>query len=253
MRAIGSERSELWESNAVWKKMGAEVWYRFDMYVDNSIKPDTDRFVIGQWKEHGSPKDSPIIAQRFTGRTFTVSIEQNNNKAKRGDRDDLCRVYIASQNPKSDPPWGHSSTDAVLTALKAKNEPEAPLSFSHPLITSPQPDAPKSIANLRCDDGLEVHTDRQLPNPFGGWTTMVYHIRMSPDQRGLIEIWANGHRIAEATGRIGFTGSKPGAQQYFKFGSYRNPANFNTITKLSNFVRGDSRAGVDPTSKLTTD
>lgn len=245
------ERSEIWESNSVWEPMGTEIWYRFDMYVDKSVTPTTERFVIGQWKEHGSPKDSPIAAQRFTGGTFSVSIEQDNTSAAHADEDDLCRVFIASQSSGETPPWGHSSVDDAIRTKEFEAFRNVPRSFSHSLAIKPEVDTPLSSKDEGCAKDISVKTFGQLPDPFGNWTTMVYHIRLSADNLGLMAIWANGKKVAQASGRIGFKGPLNGATQYFKFGAYRNPAKFSTTTKLSRFVRSVDRADVDPDGTLT--
>src|SRR5262245_11076911 len=88
------ERAELWESDAATLKFGTEAWYRFAMYVDPDI-PDTDvnRLVIGQWKQSGG--HSPILAQRFKGRRFTLTIEQDFEAPLAYRGIDECRILIA--------------------------------------------------------------------------------------------------------------------------------------------------------------
>ncbi len=62
---------------------------------------------------------------------------------------------------------------------------------------------------------------------------------------GVVEVWANGTKIARATGYIGHEGAT-GQPQYFKFGPYRDPAPFATTVYLDNLARGRSFAEVDP-------
>lgn len=58
-----NERAELWEEDSVWLPLGTDIWYRFDMYVDDSVVPGADRTVIGQWKQTSGPLDaSPVLA-----------------------------------------------------------------------------------------------------------------------------------------------------------------------------------------------
>src|SRR6266481_8736961 len=63
------ERAELWEADSNHLKFGAEVWYKFSMYIDPTIpRTDGNRLVIGEWKEDGG--HSPMLAQRFVNRHF---------------------------------------------------------------------------------------------------------------------------------------------------------------------------------------
>ncbi|WFU49160.1 heparin lyase I family protein [Sinorhizobium terangae] len=52
----GDERAELWESSDARVPLGTDIWYRFDMFVDDSLKATSKRFVAGQWKEEPRPR-----------------------------------------------------------------------------------------------------------------------------------------------------------------------------------------------------
>ena len=90
---------------------------------------------------------------------------------------------------------------------------------------------------------VEVERFADLPRSDSGWIDMAYRIRADPDGDGLVEVWANGRRIARATGAIGHDGMR---RQFFKFGPYRDPVAYATTVYLDNFRRGASLAQVDP-------
>ena len=90
---------------------------------------------------------------------------------------------------------------------------------------------------------IEVERFADLPAADSGWIDMVYRIRADPGGDGLVEVWANGERIARATGAIGYEGMR---QQFFKFGPYRDPADYPMTVYFDNFRRGASFAQVDP-------
>ncbi|KQV41535.1 heparin lyase I family protein [Rhizobium sp. Root1204] len=237
----GDERSEIWEASDRWVGLGSNVWYRFDMFVDDSITSSTGRFVIGQWKEEGSGRDAPLLAQRFNGRNFSVTVEQDNLASGHSDADNLCRVLIADQASLASKPAGSPHGD---------RETPPPLSVAT-LLADSATDSPVVAKDKGCAVGIIPQQYGRLPDPFGRWTTMVYHLKLTPNGSALIEIWADGARVGKTSGRIGFKKEGTHLRQYFKFGSYRDPAPFETTTKLANFYRGTQRSDVDPDGKLT--
>ncbi|MCA1367202.1 heparin lyase I family protein [Bradyrhizobium sp. BRP14] len=242
------ERAELWEADGVWAPIGTDIWHRFDMFVDDSITPSTGRFVIGQWKQSNSPKDAPLLAQRFNGRAFTITMEQDNADPARSPEDVLCRVYIASQATAPVQPgegMPHELAAPVLFSTMAKQT----LSVGHDLEDVSHDDASETGLS-GCATGLRVTRFNPLPDPFGKWTTMVYHLRLKPDDTGLVEIWANGKKISKTEGVIGFKPFRADSRQYFKFGPYRNSAAFSTTTRLDHYVRSEVRTDVDPDGTL---
>ena len=96
--------------------------------------------------------------------------------------------------------------------------------------------------------GCRVAVERfaDLPPSDSGWIDMVYRIRADAGGDGLVEVWANGRRIARATGAIGYDGMR---RQFFKFGPYRDPVGYPTTVYLDNFRRGASLAQVDPSGR----
>ena len=96
---------------------------------------------------------------------------------------------------------------------------------------------------------IAVQRFAELPPSDSGWIDMVYRIRPDPNGNGLVEVWANGRRIARATGVIGYDGMR---QQFFKFGPYRDPAAYPMTVYLDNFRRGASFAQVDPSRLIAS-
>ena len=238
----GDERAEIWESDRARLKLGTDIWYRFDMYLDNSLSKDSKRFVSGQWKEHKAARGGPLLAQRFTGRRFTVSVEQDNLDPARKPDDVLCRVLVADQSPLSESPAGWPHDD------KAKEVPPKRGVWANTSAMHPSVIVAKEAGCARDIVAQQFHV---LPDPFGRWTTMVYHLALTPDDKALVELWADGTKIAFVKGRIGYAKAGERFTQYFKFGPYRDPETYDTVTKLANFVRSPLRKDVDPTGELT--
>ena len=251
----GYERAELWEDESIWQPRGIDIWYRFDMFIDGSLPKTASRTVIGQWKQTGAAGDpSPVLAQRFTGRTFVVSIEQDNDDPTRDPRDTQCRIVIAAQsNAPNKPGFGDSHDLIVPNFVNAPSQKlsNAPRSLSHDANDVSHSTA-ISLAGgqLNCSRDVLVKSYAALPDPFGKWTSMVYHHRLNSNGNGLVEIWANNKRISTTSGRIGFRAGEGIGKQYFKFGPYRDVALYKTIARLGRYVRSTHKEDVDPTNKL---
>jgi hypothetical protein len=246
------ERAEMWEADAIRLGLGTEVWYRFSFLVDPGVPVDAGRLVIGQWKQSNSATGtSPVIAQRFNGRAFTITIEQDNTAPGRAPNDTQCRIWVAVDRNAAARAGG--SEGHALTLLRRPGEPQPPAPPAElPSIGHDELDVSHGQA-LRAD-GVQVPTPcRQdvevtplglLPDVFGHWVTMLYHIRLD-GPASLLEIWADGQPIAKVRGRIGFRTSGPG-EQYFKFGPYRDHQTYPTFARLARYARGFRREDVDP-------
>jgi polysaccharide lyase-like protein len=235
------ERAELWEADSNHLKFGTEVWYRFSMYIDPTIpRSDGNRLVIGEWKEDGG--HSPMVAQRFKNRHFTITVEQDDDTPDRMKGDDDCRILVAQD-------------DGLPSLGLADVAGESGLSSAAPPLQESSVWAPGghdldvaqgTVAGLSpCGTGITIRTFQNLPNVFGRWTVMMYHLRASVDGDGILEVWANGAPIVTVTGRIGFRDHQAG-RQYFKFGPYRDHVAYSTYAMLAKFARGPTRADVDP-------
>ncbi len=238
----GKERAEIWESRDTWLPLGTDVWYRFDMFVDERLEPSTKRLVIGQWKEQGGARGGPLLAQRFAGRRFQITVEQDNLAPMEKADNVLCRVLVADQLPLSLSPagWPHDDNAEVVPPV------------DHRMATMSLSTGPVTAQDAGCARGVVAVQYHVLPDPFGHWRTMVFHLKLSRDE-GLVEMWADGVKIGKTTGRIGYAKKGAHENEYFKFGAYRDPEGFETVVKLANYVRSTSRKEVDPTGKLAPD
>ena len=245
-----NERAELWEADPVWLPVGTDIWYRYDMFIDGSIPTNAGRVVIGQWKQNNAPGNaSPVLAQRFSGRTFIVTIEQDNDDPGRNPMDTQCRIVVAAQASSANPPGAGTAHGLLALSLADLGGPKI-TSFGHDLSDVSNSVDGRLSAVPGCARDVSVATYNPLPDPFNNWTTMVYHLRIGADGSGLVEIWANGKKISRTTGRVGFRAPPTGGKQYFKFGPYRDHASYVTMTRLSHYMRSASRQEIDPDGTL---
>jgi hypothetical protein len=245
------ERAELWEADDVRLGLGTEVWYRFSFFVDPDLPASAERLVIGQWKQNNSATgDSPVIAQRFNGRAFSITVEQDNTAPDRARDDRQCRIWIAVDRNAVKPPGGSEGHSMMLAGPgrpEASTPPAELPSIGHDeLDVSHGPtariDGHETPAPCRRD--VEVSTLGFLPDAFGRWVTMLYHIHLD-GASSLVEVWADGQPVATVKGRIGFAASGPG-KQYFKFGPYRKHQTYSSYARLAHYARGFRRQDVEP-------
>jgi Polysaccharide lyase len=224
----GAERASLWMPQDQWLPMDTEAWYGFSMLVAGKLEKNEPRLIIGQWKQ--SIGLSPFLAQRFTDRTFYITLEQDG-------RDGLsCRVLLAYQNGRPKPQRASFLHDA------------RPVADGNSTCMS-------DLKVIR-PDGTSGAVDT-LPNPFRKcWTYIVYRIKGSTEKHGtlqsdgLVDIWVNGALVVSARGRIGYYSESPSMRlRYFKFGPYRDSyvgRDYVTTAFLDSFTRGSSYSEVDP-------
>jgi hypothetical protein len=246
------ERAELWEADAVTLPSGTDVWYRFSFMVDPALPATAGRLVIGQWKQTNiaAGDRSPVIAQRFNGRVFAITIEQDNTAPNYAAADTQCRIWIAADVNASRSPG--ASEAHGLGLLGAQDTPQAGASSALPSLAhdelevshgaSPTPGAQAKPAPCAQDVAIARHNP--LPDPFGRWVEMIYHIHLN-GRSGLLDVWADGQPIVTVQGRIGFR-TDGGGRQYFKFGPYRNHQSYSTFARLAHYARGFSREDIAP-------
>lgn len=78
-----TERAEIQEADGLWARFGESHEYAFSMYLPADFPIVDTRLVIGQWKQacQDCSKDrSPIVAQRFRGGVFFVTIETSGGR-----------------------------------------------------------------------------------------------------------------------------------------------------------------------------
>ena len=209
------QRAELWLQPT--EPNGTERWFGFSFRIDEAVRNDGNRLIVGQWKQSGSY--SPFLAQRFKNGAFHITVEQDGPTPGR-----QCRVLVAWQDGYdfSDFPGAHSFLHGGADALGA----EMPTDRSGD-----------------CSRGLTIDRQGPLPSPFGAWVDMVVHLRVASRPDDFIEIWADGRPVVTVHGPIGF---RDAGAQYFKFGAYRDPSINPLVVRLDDFSRGDSFDAVDP-------
>lgn len=218
------ERAEIWESFDLGPRFGDDIYYGFSMWIDRASAPkgDDTRLVVGQWK--APIDDSPFVAQRFTGGQYHVTLD----------------VDASEHDPVTGRPFGCKlllAFEAELTV--AGTASPAPLEL--PVRCESKQDGP--VTPVTPAYAIAIERFAYLPSPFGQWTDLVFRVKGGGD--GIVEIWANGIKIARASGYIGHKGAE-GQPQYFKFGPYRDPAPFATTVYLDNLARGRNFSDADP-------
>jgi len=221
----GTQRAEIWEKRELVQPFGTETWIQFDFMVA-SPPPGAavPRLVIGQLKADGD--HSPVLAQRFTGRTFMVTLSQDNDDPERHPDDKDCRVIVAH--------------DASVLA-RTKGAGVLAGSVGHdPRDVEHAPPIGPGAPPRGCKRDITVDARELLPSPFDKWVRMTYRIRPGIEN-GLLEVWADGRLIAKAAGRIGYRDGVAGSQ-YFKFGPYADPAPYDLKAYLARYRRAPTCA-----------
>ena len=78
----------------------------------------------------------------------------------------------------------------------------------------------------------------------GEWNDMVYHLRMSTESSGIVEIWMNGEHVARFDGA---TVSPLGTEQFYhKVGLYRDRMTEPMTIYFDNYAIGESFEEVNP-------
>lgn len=194
----GTQRAELWEKRELVQPAGTETWIQFEfMVVSPPAGAVVPHLVIGQLKLDGGR--SPVLAQRFTGRQFVVSIEQDNESPGRSPDKKDCRITVAHDASLRAPfasSVGHDARDVERKPAKSSGV--------------------HGVSGCKSD--VTVDAREFLPSPFDKWVRMTYRVKPGIKD-GLLEVWADGKLIAKAAGRIGHRDSMAGSQ-YFKFGPY---------------------------------
>lgn len=218
------QRAEIWESFDLGPKFGDDLFYGFSMWIDRDSAPlgDETRLVIGQWK--APIDDSPFVAQRFTGGHYHVTLD----------------VDAAEKDPATGKAYGCK----LLLAYEA-DMPIDGLTSPAPLGLATRCEAKQGGPAVALTPAHTISVERfaYLPPPYNRWTDLVF--RVKGGAKGVVEIWANGVKIARAVGYVGHEGAM-GQPQYFKFGPYRDPAGFATTVYLDNLARGRRFNDVDP-------
>ena len=202
-RGCGSrcQRNEIRTDPNLRLKFGQDTWISFSFRIqEDAFRHANRRWISGQWKQETG--GSPFLAQRFDHGVFHIAVH-----------DEHCRILVAK---------GDGDLVPVGTTVDTKKVE------GHTFATGKQP------YGCNTDVRVDSSADPILPDPFGNWVDMTYHVRGGRQGRGLIEIWANGRFIARVTGSIGYS-QVAGPTQYFKFGIYRDAVPGSTTVHLDDF------------------
>jgi hypothetical protein len=97
------------------------------------------------------------------------------------------------------------------------------------------------------EPGSDTGENRHYPLPqikFGVWYDMVFHVRYSAGEDGLVEVWVDGKLAASHKGA---TAAKDGENNFYnKIGLYRDRWKASMTAYFDNYTLGDSFAAVDP-------
>lgn len=90
----------------------------------------------------------------------------------------------------------------------------------------------------RCSDALRAKPGPvAMPTPASGWHDYPFYSRPGPEGGGRVAVFVDGQPVVEATGRIGHDDPGLGANQYFKFGPYRDAGQGRRTMLHDNFRR----------------
>ncbi len=96
---------------------------------------------------------------------------------------------------------------------------------------------------IRTPEGEPKQFD--LPSPgFEKWNDMIYHVRFSEQNDGLVEVWMNGTRVVSSSGVTALPGGRNAF--YNKFGLYRDSWKEPMTIFFDNYTLGSEFAIVDP-------
>ena len=217
-----SERAEVWERPEVLVPYDAPVWYGFSMKLADPIPEDDHRYLMAQWKRQMTSEAekgySPFLALRLDKGKLTVTVETDEVKVEplgTPERPTSCKQGETLVNDRP-----HDGQTRALVAWEAGMELSAWRYFNG------------------CTSDITVTYHEGLPAAASGWIDFAFFIQTGPRGGGLVEIIANGKRIATAEGHIGHAGPGLLDRQYFKFGPYRAGRAGEWTVLYDNFRRG---------------
>ena len=248
------QRAEVRTAKQIWPRFGDEVWFAFSFRVDGDVPlTGSARSVIGQWKGPGDY--SPMIAQRFDNGVFHITVQDNEVRrvvaSASGDPDKVLQAQRHLGTLDRDDP----RTSNAVRSLSHENFGGRPGKSSGDRkdsnVGEMQSQSPELEDNRLASDleamsfvadperylgpaEIDIFPEKEaeLPDPRKGWVDMLYRVKpgrtdneVGPREKGELEIWANGNKIALVRGNIGATLKKDAALEllgpYFKFGVYR--------------------------------
>jgi hypothetical protein len=218
-----SERAEVWERKKVLARYHAPVWYAFSMKLLEPIPADDHRYLLAQWKREMTSEAekpySPFMALRLDKGKLVVTVET----------DEVEATEIGTPER----PLGCKPGETLVNNRPHERQTRALVAWEAAMDTS----------TWRFYNGC---TRAIGVTHASGWMDFVFHIRTGPTGGGLIEIIANGQRVATVAGHIGHEGKGLGDKQYFKFGPYRSGHDGRWTVLYDRFRRGPSCSDVAP-------
>jgi Polysaccharide lyase len=202
-----SERAEIWERTELRVPYDQGVWYGFAVRFDDHPPHDDHRRVIAQWKREIGPEAdgdfSPFLAFRLNRGRLFVTAETNFVPLP----EDAPRP-VAGRCPEGmAPAWLRPETDQMRILV----------------VADPGWSKDDGQEFDRCTAAVQVTAgEAALPGVVSDWVDYVVYTKPGPDGGGHVEIFADGRRVATVRGRIGHDDHGLGANQYFKFGPYRD-------------------------------
>ena len=116
-----------------------------------------------------------------------------------------------------------------------------------------QSDVPRPITAQRFRNGRHTFTIESQgrkesyslpPIRLGQWVDMIYHMRYSTNQDGVVEVWMNGRRVVKYLGPTAEAMAKNAF--YHKIGLYRDRLKIPMTIYYDNYTMGWSKEAVNP-------
>ncbi len=217
-----SERAEIWEKTALRVPYETGVWFGFSVKFGDPVPSDDHRYLIAQWKREIGPEAkgdfSPYLAFRMTNGKLFATIETNYQPPAVP----ASGVRIAQCAEGQTPVWLRPETKQMRLLVAAE------AGFD---------ETDDGRFNACTDKTVAISRGTSFPSPEDGWIDFAVYSKPGPNGDGRIEIFANGKWIVSVTGYIGHKDAGLGANQYFKFGPYRDGAHGEWVMFYDNFIR----------------
>ncbi len=231
-----SERAEVWERPEVLVPYSSPVWYGFSMKLADPIPDDDHRYLMAQWKREMTSEAekgySPFLAVRLDKAKLTITVETDEVKVYplgTPERPTACKPGEALVNNRP-----HDGQTRALVAWEADMDLSTWRYFNG------------------CTSDITVARHAGLPSVKSGWIDLAFYIQTGPNGGGLIEVLANGERVATVEGHIGHEGKGLGDSQYFKFGPYRAGRDGEWTVLYDRFRRGPKCSDVTDSPVCST-
>lgn len=222
-----SERAEIWEKTALRVPYETGVWFGFSVKFGDPIPSDDHRYLIAQWKREIGPEAegdfSPFLAFRMTNGKLFATVETNYYAPSVPEDGAIVADCAAGQTPV----WLRPETNQMRMLVAADE-------------TFTATDDPRF--NACTDHTVITPRGAPMPKPTDGWIDFAIYSKPGPGGDGRIELFANGKWIVSVTGYIGHNDPGLGANQYFKFGPYRDGAPEEWVMYYDNFIRSPNCA-----------